>query len=405
MILAIGLKRINDICFYLTFASIFVSWMGGANLIKTLPVFVLATFLSAFLNSQGKIKYITLLVILISFVMVPFKLINIVALIPIMIYMFYELKNTYKSDSQINYNEIFKLFVKVFFITISFMIIWSTFQSDLMPLIQNSLSFGIFFLVGSITLMRMLRHDETVLNQPEFQLFNALPLLGLILISLLTSSSFFLNLIGKMVNFLFFRIISPILSTIFLYIIFPFLNFIFSFLGSPIDSNEMSLNSINNVIEFGALTDMEVEGLDIFNLLLMVIFAVLIIFVIIKLFQKLLLNSEPYNKAQGIQEIRKSLSDEKKSPSKSKHRRNNQIRDIYRKYLLLCQDNGIQIEPFMTSLDVEQQASKYFQNSESKELREMYIKVRYNHCEYSKAEVKQARTLYKKISKKINEKN
>ena len=62
-----------------------------------------------------------------------------------------------------------------------------------------------------------------------------------------------------------------------------------------------------------------------------------------------------------------------------------------------CAKSGITIEPHMTSLDISIAANNKFKNTESNELRDIYIKVRYGEAEFGRQEAQKARNLLRKI--------
>jgi hypothetical protein len=141
------------------------------------------------------------------------------------------------------------------------------------------------------------------------------------------------------------------------------------------------------------------EGNVILRYVAIAIVIAAIILLLIKLYGKT--EKTQYDKVKSeVRETRVSIAAPREH--RKKHRaRNNQVREIYRKFLRRCRKGGINVTPSMTSLDIEHLASKRFSCPQSQELREMYIQARYNNVEFDKQDLTKARDLYKKISAKI----
>jgi len=395
MTLLVTLKRISDSCFYLTFANLFVSLFNGVNLIVTLPVFVGVAFLSALLNMRGKVKYLALLLLPLCFCLVPVNLITLVALVPLFVYISFSLIRSPEFTSHFSYTATFDLFFKLVLPIIGIFIIFGVGEI--------TLHFAILFVLCSITLMRMLRHDVEILNHPRFQVLNSLSLMALVTGSLIVSSTPFLNAARTGIYLLYFKIIVPFLKIIISVLVF-FLRPLFLLLEHIIGEGFMSLPEAAVGSEIIEVVSGETTPSETAKIVMYMGATILLIFVIWKFIRMISLKTPQHHSQAELKEIRTSLPKDKKH-KKVRWQPSNQIRQIYRKFLILCQKKGVEIKPFMTSLNIDQEISKHLKGKESKELREIYLKVRYNHFNYSKADLKRAKALYKKIYSEWNEKN
>lgn len=169
MIFTVGLKRICDISFYFTFATFLVVVLDGDNLIIVLPIFTFVAFLSTYLAKFNINRCASLLPLGLLFFVVPFALVNIVALIPAVVYTIIKLPKPDERINQFEYDVVFGLFLKLF----AGMIILSFLVGGVVFLEDGPLLFSLFFLCSSVILMRLSRHDEAVLKSAQLQIINA----------------------------------------------------------------------------------------------------------------------------------------------------------------------------------------------------------------------------------------
>jgi len=125
-----------------------------------------------------------------------------------------------------------------------------------------------------------------------------------------------------------------------------------------------------------------------------IVIAAVIVMIVIKL-----LRNEKYQHlapAKGINKIREKITGKKVIPEVSiKH----PIRELYRKYLLFCKDKGIDVEKFTTSMDIEKKSATKFKNTETNEMREIYIKIRYGEKDFNRHELKKIKELLGDLKK------
>lgn len=401
MIFLSGLKRLCDICFYLTFASFLGVAFGGTNLLITLPIFGLVAFLAASLASKGKLRYAPLGLLVICFIIVPLNFMNVTVLIPPCLYLIYTLPKPNEDIGNYDYTGPFKLFLKIYLIMIPLFLAfgWRSLLED------SALPFGLLFLLSTTIFLRMVRHEEQILNQHRVKLINLLAVIGLGVSSLILSSNPALNLVGILLGGLYFNLLLPILLVLFAGVVFllgPVLNLFADQLDPIIARMGFFMQGPPNLMEGGGFEELmpeEAFTTSFFVYAIYIAAALLVVLVVIKLFKKLAPDNFAIEKRSGLTETRTAIQTGKKSPRIGRRTPNHQIREIYRKFLQKCHDEGITIKPFMTSLDIEHKAADYFQSPHTKKLRDMYIKVRYGEINCDKEDVKQIKALYKELNR------
>lgn len=391
-----GLKRICDFCFYMTFAGFLGLLLGGDPLMAALPIFSAVSFLSAGLAKRGKLKYAPLPLLLASFAVVPLTIPNVLVLIPPMVYMVYGAPTGKETSDELDYSDVFLLFIKMFVpFALLFLIFW---QQDLLA--RGLLSFGMVFMIGAVFLMRMSRHDEEMLSQHRLKLLNGFSLAFLLSIGLVLSSETALNVIRISISYLYGSVLLPILLFALAVVVrvLAWISALFGFTGFYIpltlaqrEEAELEFEDMNLDLP------MYEEGYppEFLTFLLYAAVAVATVVALVKLYKKLMADYLTDANKLGVQEKRVAIAESSK-PSRKK-KTGNPIRDIYRKFLEQGAKNGMEVHHFMTSLDIEQQALEAFHCPKSLELREMYIKARYGENTVSKEEAKKAKELYREI--------
>jgi len=396
-----GLKRICDICFYMTFASfIGLAFFGGTSLLITLPIFAVVAFLIGALSRHRVLRCIPIVLLGGCFFVVPLYIANIVILIPAILYMVFALSN-----NEIDHYEcarVFKIFLRIYLAFITVMLLMGLGIQQLREQLEISvLPFGIAYMFGSVVLLRMLRHDDRVHKDARFKALNILSVVGVVVAVLIISSGTFLGVITRSVSFFYIEILVPVLifiitwvTTIIMFILGPLLNLLST--AAP----EYATVEMDGVFEMAdsELTAMREPGIAriILTYLLYAVLIALAVFLLYRLAKKLrtkVSRAVPFGKVPT--QLRTSLPDSKEP--KRRIDSDNQIRAVYRKFLAHCRGRGIGIQPYMTSQDVENHAAKEFGRTESRELRELYIKVRYGGAKFSADEIKRAKALHSEI--------
>ena len=412
MIFPNGLKRICDIAFYMTFASIVGEWLGASNLIFTLPSFAITAFLSALLAPYQRIKYLSIIPLLLIFLIMPLVTIDLVILIPAIIFIIMTLPKPDEQLAQYHYERIFYAFLLAFsFILVLKLIL--AFGLDLAVLSTQSWLFAAAFLFNSIMLLRMVRHDETILKQHQFKLINATELIGVvgaIGVVVLLGTDAFLTFVQNSIRFIWSYLFIPLI-TFSVWLLVAVLTFIANIFGFGGDFAELELE-IPPLPPLEVAPRVEVPQSE-YNLptalittIAIIIAIAIVVTLLIYLFKFLAQKTDTtLIRNDGIEETRFSLDDgdEQKSKRKIGNRQENQVRKVYQQFLIRISKQGIKIPPHATSLDVEALVASATKAEKLSDFRELYLRVRYRESTYTSEDVKQIKGLYKTIKRNLDQ--
>jgi len=415
MILISGLKRICDVCFYMTFASM-LAWILGTeeNLIVTLPIFVLTAFLSAFLAKYGVIKYIGLLPLILILLIITPSLLHMLIFIPIFLFLIWTMPNAFEEATKFEYHHIFKLFLIVFIATVLIFLLVVLVNSTASFNISQAniafshdvLLFAISFLIFAIIFMRLIRHDAAVLAQTIFKIMSSISVVALLFGAILLTSNAFIFLF----RFIWVYGFGSILQGIAWLFTLPLRNITLTPLDISLASYCDDYDDCDEFYGHGGIFEDEVptEYLTDFDrinweLVFFIMIIILIILTVI-LFKRLATKVESgVPIASGIKEERQLLNNGRRKKASLKQE-NNPIRAIYRKFLILLKKESLELDDHFTSFEVEKAAEQTFSSTKSSLLREAYIKVRYGEQAFTAADVNRVRELYKGIKKEIERK-
>ena len=409
MVFPRGLKRICDVCFYMAFASLLGSMMDfGGNLILTLPIFAIIAFLSAFLAPRGLIKYISLLLMPSVFLIITPTIGSLAIFTPITIYLFWSMPKPDERIWQFDYQPAFRLFLKIYGGLLGVLLAFMLLSGGAYGLAHiervfsaDSILFAIMFLLSSTMFIRMKRHDEAVLKQTRFKVVNAIPFIGMLFGAILASSDRVISSVLFLLHFIWFGIVLQIFN-----LIARLLMMIPDFAINRVDSsNEAAMILPTEEMELELLVpdfldlreSIEVADGTWFTIFL-IIMGVIALIIIFKILSKKV--GSPDVRDDGVEEERFALDD----PKDKKHRRRNenQVREIYRTFLELIKEKGVDLKLYSTSGEIETQIASRFNSKKSRELREKYIQVRYRGDSYTKDDLKRVKGLYKEIKQEID---
>jgi len=400
-----GLKRICDICFYLTFASLIGALLGADNLTSTLPVFASIAFLSAFLAPRGWIRYASFILLPALFLFVSPTIANLIILTPAIVYIIWACPKPGERVADFDYTTTFLVFLGIFgFIFAFFMILhsWAEVGDDFPP---DTFLFAMMFAVLSIVFMRMARHHESVLRQLRFKVMNTTSLVGVMIVAVLVSNDRFLAFVWSIIRFIWLQIFVPLLEIIaWVFVV------IVAFIAGLFGLDEFGEFDSPPPPQMG-FSDMPEEGFydrdawaygHIVLIFIVVVVALLILYAMFKLLSRKI--NATVIKDDGIEEERFALDDDgKEKKRRFRRQKENQVREIYREFLKLVKKKDVIIPPHLTSYEVENRVATKFQTEKSNELRNEYIKVRYGEADFTKEDEKRIKGLYKEIKKEIEQ--
>jgi len=324
--------------------------------------------------------------------------------------MIYALPKPGERVKEFDYAPAFQIFLAVFgFIFVVFTVFhtWTRTGSQL-PL--ETTLFAIIFLLLSISFMRLIRHDELVLKQFRFKLMNATSLIGVMIGAVILSNqrllSFILTATLTTLGFIWSYLLEPVLEFI-LRILFSIFAFFLNLFGL---GGEVEMDFLSPEAPQGGGADYSdwagpVEANVIFQRVIIILAIVIVILLVVKLFQMLGAKvTPPEARDDGVEEERFSLDDQKRRFDRKRHfgrYKENQIREIYREFLVLLKKKKVDIPLYLTSAEVENRVDDKFKAEKSSILRETYIRIRYGEISYTKEDVKRIKGLYKEIKEEI----
>lgn len=416
MILVTGLKRVCDISFYMTFATIF-AWIfnhsSATGLAITLPIFMTTAFLAAYLADRwGIARFLALIPLLSVFVLVEMTTINILVLIPAMILMVYHFPKPSERGSKHEYQQTFKLFFQVFLgVILSFLLFLFVANNggavraggaiEAIPFSYDILIFALSFTFGSIVYMRMVRHDLNIQQQTQFKIKNSLPIIGLAIAAIVVSNEFVLGSINWVVGGFFYllwiRGIARIFPWIGDWVTIPFRHMTFK--PPPWDPE---YDYFEEPLWYDGEHDLNYSNfLPVDNNGGLILVTVLIVLGLILLFRQFLKQHvAPVSTEAGLVEERIMLDEDTKRKF-GQRRHENQIRAWYQRFLKVLKQNNFPTPISATSLEIERIAATKANPEHLSSLRNLYARVRYGGATFSKADVANAKELYRQIKDEI----
>jgi len=384
----------------MAFVSLIATFFGSYNLITTLPVFAGVAFLAAFLTPRGQIKYVSIIPLLLIFLIVPLTLTNFIIFIPTFFYLAWSISKPEEDIIGFDYGPIFEKFLGIFIVILFlwFVVIYMVLTGPPFP--TDALWFAAAFLMLTIIFMRMIRHDELIINQYRFRLINVIPVIGIILAIFLLTNRIFLEIVAFVG-----RILSYLISGIVFILHLPFHYFTLIYhllsgyeedpwwMDSPIFRNIVLIILIIFVL-YVAGRHMKPKEVDnpLKKRWLMWMF---------KLFEdKDEILEDVYDEHDFKEEV--IALEEDDEDQHAKRQRENQIREIYRDFLSFVKTKKVDTSQYLTSKEIENQIMTRFNAKTSRAFREEYIKVRYNGSEFAKDDVKRMKELYKNIKKEMD---
>jgi len=407
MSLVYSLKLLADLFFYLTFAGTISALIGGVDrvmgnsgLLSTVPFVALSAFLLGALHDKGKLKYLSFVPLVpAAFVALNYGVVHLFLLAPAIAYTVYYATTLPYNIKTVGYTTVFRIYMCIVLPLSLFFALNSTFFG---AFLSGALGpYLLMFATCGIVLMRMLRHDSDILMQARFKIMNSLGVAGVIIAGAFLGSPRGIQLMGAVLNFLYFRVFIPIVTFIFMtvgFVLFPILA-LFGF-----EEWDVYFPMDDGADMYGVPGDIEVYQLErglsyyIAQIVVLIIVVVVAFYVLRAMFRFLTEKSIIRDGAPVIIE-RVFLGDDNKT-KKKEPRVNHQIRQVYRKFLKLCEKRGITMHPSLTTKEIADAYGSSAKDSENPDrLREIYIESRYGEKTPTSADVKECKELYSKMKK------
>jgi len=188
MNLAFFLKILTDLCYYGVFAAFFASFYGlTGNLLPQLFTIALAAALCRVLwQKVPNARFLPLLLCLPAFLL-PMETAGLVISVPALLYALWTVLSSRFHLTYFAAADQFLLELKL----LPLPALMALALMQIKRAEQFSLPYLLVFLLGSVLLLRMVRHDEDTLRQPRFRLMNCLSMAVLCVLCLFLSSPWF----------------------------------------------------------------------------------------------------------------------------------------------------------------------------------------------------------------------
>ena len=404
MSLIAGLSVVNDMCFYCTLLAMahLLNDAGGRFLLMPL-VMGLCAGIGHALGDRGKKRYLSLLV-LPAALSVCTTGVTYVALIPACVYTFLIVQGNRRV---IDYYYAFTRF-RSCFLLLSLVTLFVIFiNKEAVWLV--TLPYLFLFLVLSINLLRMLRHDEKTMRQWRFRLSNLSGTAGVCAAGLVFSTGLAQRFFRWLVAACWDSVLHPVVNWC-LDLVTGIVKLVYDLLTLlPLDPS-FDLSSVMDnpaLIKFN-----EVEGEAIaedmgqypFVKYVLAVLGIAIGGVIFIAVMKFLSRGRDRARDNDLTDVRERLDPEpaarEREPGFFARRREPvlAVRYWYRRFLELCEANHIALKPSSTSLDARDAASARFGDAEALDgLREVYLPARYSPAPAGKDDAERAKALYERV--------
>ena len=249
---------------------------------------------------------------------------------------------------------------------------------------------------AGIMLMRTLRHDAAVYDQPLFQLVNILSLALALLVGWVLSSPAALRAAGSLLSFCWKRLVLPALTLLVWVIALPLL-----LLGRLLSRlNIHAGHPLEETMEiiFEETQGMHFEDYDVTvrdRVSLFVPLMIVLTAVVLVLLYRHYRSAEPVRQAEAPLQTAGDTPQEDRMSGRSDAAR---VRRIYRRYLQRTLRKQITLDPADTTLRIRKKTERIWPEDTLEEMRSIYIRARYKD-RASRKDVSRMKELYTQIRK------
>ncbi len=400
MVMMHGLRGLTELSFYYAFASFVAACGGSRYALVGLMLQAMCFTLSAVLEKNRSLRIAALVPMALFWLLPDIALADTLLFIPPAVYVIHLAYNGAYALDWGRHVELFSVFWKAyaFFAAILLLV-------GMLPVMaQASMPIALIMLVGSVLLMRSLRHEPETYCQKWYQLLNAATVAVVIVIAALMSTRAFLEICAAAFAAVYRTFVLPVLMLAlsgFIYIL-RVVAWLVSLLNIRLPENqkeapELQLDGIAKDLGLDDLTGEPVG--EKFLILLCVLLAAVVLYLFFRWMMRLgwgekrppETREERFDIPGGTEEKVRKVR-----PGSAVQR----VRAQYRKFLRLYISAGGELDNTHTSLDVEQGAKRCrFVPENVEELRSIYIRARY--AERAEAEdVSRAKELYAAMKRK-----
>ena len=402
MNLAFFLKIFSDICYYLAFACFFGSTFGQESfLMPAAALLALCALLSRLIDEKKPNSLLRFLPLLLLGALAadPPDIAGYIVLILPAGYVIYSVWRRRFTPSYYEQIDKFSLMLKVAVLPL----IAALLLMEKARIERFSLPYLVAFLLCSVFLLRLLRHDEETMSRPQFRIMNLLALPGAVLTSLILFSRPFRRAVLKILSLLLGGVASLI------YYLFkpliPLIDRVFEWLkGFMTDKAQtpppvyQDYQTTNPPFEpHFPVPDTPPKDLSTVWTILIILFALALLAGAVLLFRKLLAeHSSPRREPGSVRRLWIPAPEKRKErPSRFGRTPAQKVRYWYRQHLILTQKSGGLLKPTLNTLQQQQTADVTLRHSfeEHARLRELYLSARYA-GRATEQDAKEAQALY-----------
>lgn len=379
MVIMNVLRMMVDVSFFSAFAGLVAVKCGGSGAFWGMLIQCLCFGLSYLGRDKRALRMLFLLPMCLCWVIHSGSLADCILMIPSAAYVIWLVwKNDYILD-QDRQRHLFDVLWKILLV---FSLV-ALLVGGAKVISAVTVPYAIMMLIGSVLLLRALRHDPKVYCQKKYQLMNVSAVAAVVVAAGLFSSKTFMNACAAVWKAFFRHVIQPILEFLldgFLLLIWGIAKLfsMFSFGGKKQEEQEIPEIDLSGVEELLDEEFKQREPSELLRILGIILLVAAAIFLLVLFFRWL-------NKRDGYSAVQSTAEDEREvlsvSRRQAKKRETSPVRKIraqYRGFLKWCAGLGISPERGSTSLDVHRQVDMISEHgAASEQIRELYIKARY----------------------------
>lgn len=411
MNLALFLKMFSDICFYLAFGCFFGSTFGQQSfLMPAAALMALCAVAARWIDGKkpGSLLRFTPLLLFGALALYPPDLQGWIVLIPPAGFLVYALWKRDLTPSYYQENDNFFLMLKIPILPlISALLLMQKTRLE-----RFALPYLVAFLLGSVLLLRLLRHDEETMSRPQFRVMNLLAVAGAVLGAVIVFSKPFRHGVAAILSL----ILTGIVDVIFFLLkpFFPLLDKLFTALKELMEQKALEHQQVEQdyqVVDAPFAPDIPVpdtppKDLSTLWAILVILFFIALLVGVILLFRKLLSQRVVSRVEPGT--IRRFFVNdpERRREGRTPFGRSpaQRVRYWYGQLLLLTQKYGGRLDKTMTTRQQLSWEKAVFHGTEPEQirLRELYLPARYGGT-VTEADAREAKELFKAVKKNEKE--
>ena len=397
MLILVFLKSLSDAAFYMTLAGSVAVGAGVPAAAVYASVFIsgAAGAVSWLMREKRQLRFLPVILYGLLFLF-DIKAALYLFFAPLAGYSAYTAyKKSFEPDLT-GQQSIFKLFIPLFLFLLLFTVLISR-DSAVWSICLYS---GIIMLISSVMIMRTARHDREIIASSRFQALNAAVIAAfLIIVSLLGSkeaASPFLNLLLKL-YLLLADVLVYVLSLI-IKLLTPVFNWLSGLFDFSIELKETTLDLEGMAGEqiFEGLEYTETSTPAWLKILGIALLACAVILILCLIF-RFLSGKRGGDRPGDLRVLYAGNNGGRRSGRPAAGFSDaDRIRRLYRRYLKLFASKGADLDPSLTSLDIEALIPAGKTEKEREEFRQIYLAARYNRTA-DKASLRRAAELFNSI--------